>query len=66
MATVINVKCDNMTGTPTCDRPVTMIDRKGYVYCRECGMDRRQYQACRQLRSWELRRLEKGEPLARY
>jgi hypothetical protein len=43
-----------------------MIDRKGYVYCAADGIERRFYVDCRKLRPHELRKLERGEQLARY
>lgn len=49
-----------------CGEPVTMIDQKGYAYCTDHGLERRQWQPCRKLRGWELRKLQRGEPLARY
>jgi hypothetical protein len=52
--------------TAECDRPVTHLDQDGYVYCTDHGLSRRTWQPCRRLRGWELRRLERGETLARY
>lgn len=49
-----------------CDAPVTHIDRKGFAYCTEHGQARREYQPCRRLRDWELRKLQRGETLRRY
>ncbi len=49
-----------------CQRPVTHLDRKGYIYCTEHGLQRRRSQPCRKLQPWELRRLENGKPLNRY
>jgi len=49
-----------------CQKPVTHIDSKGYVYCREHGIQRQSYQRCRQLRPAELTRLQAGEPLKEY
>jgi hypothetical protein len=57
---------------PTCDMErgctaaVAMIDQQGYAYCTEHGLSRRLYQPCRKLRAWELRKLQRGEALARY
>lgn len=45
---------------------VAMIDQGGYAYCEPCGMTRRQYEPCRKLRGWELRKLERGGQLAHY
>lgn len=55
--------CDMVKG---CTEPVTHIDQDGYAYCTTHGLQRRQYQPCRRLRGWELRRLERGEQLAKY
>lgn len=49
-----------------CPYPVTHVDKKGYVYCTEHGIERRLYQSCRKLRPWEIRRLEADKPLTRY
>jgi len=49
-----------------CYNPVTHIDKKGYIYCTQHGLDRRYSQPCRKLQPWELRRLERGEALKRY
>lgn len=58
------------TGVLRCDmgcmNPVTMIDNKGFAYCAEHGMERRFYMPCRKLRPHELRKLQRGEALARY
>lgn len=58
--------CDNMTGADHCGREVGYLDTAGFVYCEPCGLTRRQYEPCRKLRPWELRKLERGEALARY
>jgi len=50
----------------TCTEPVTHIDNKGFAYCTSHGVARRDWVPCRKLRPWELRRLQRGEPLARY
>jgi len=49
-----------------CERPVAMIDAKGYVYCASHGVDRRQAVPCRKLRSYELAKLTRGEQIAKY
>lgn len=49
-----------------CDKPVTHIDAKGFVYCTRHGIERKIYQRCRQLTSKEKRILETGKPLASY
>lgn len=63
MAYATVLRCDMATD---CLSPVTMIDRKGYVYCAADGIERRFYVDCRKLRPHELRKLERGEQLARY
>jgi hypothetical protein len=51
----------------TCTEPVAKIDEKGYVYCAEDGADRKLYgHNVRKLRPHELRKLERGETIARY
>lgn len=53
-----------------CKAPVTMLESKGYVYCTEHGLDRRESNRgrshVRKLRPHELRKLERGEVLAKY
>lgn len=49
-----------------CTQPVAMIDQSGFIYCEGHGLDRRVWEPCRRLRGWEVRRLEKGNPLTRY
>ena len=50
----------------TCTAPVTHIDIKGYVYCRQHGIARKIYCRCRQLTRAELAQLHAGEPLKEY
>lgn len=63
---------NHATTTLTCDMkrdctaPITHIDNKGFIYCATHGTDRRDYCPCRKLRPFELRRLARGEVLARY
>lgn len=52
--------------TDDCQTPVTMIDDKGYVYCTDHGLERRDWRPCRKLRDHEVNRLNRGEPLAHY
>jgi len=59
----MTLQCDMVKD---CAAPVTHLDRKGYAYCTPHGIERRGCQPCRKLRPWELRRLERGQPLARY
>lgn len=56
--------CD---GDRACDASVTHIDASGYAYCEPHGLQRRASgQRCRKLRPHELRRLERGQTIARY
>ena len=57
------LRCDMTAG---CLEPVTHLDNKGYVYCTQHGIERRDCRPCRKLRAHELRKLEQGEPLKRY
>jgi hypothetical protein len=57
------LKCDMNT---ECEAPVTHIDQDGFTYCTDHGIDRRSWQPCRKLRPHELRKLQRGEQLARY
>ena len=57
------LKCDMYE---ECLQPVTHIDANGFGYCHNHGVSRRHYKPCRKLRPWELRRLQRGEPLKRY
>lgn len=51
-----------------CYAPVTMIENKGYMYCTDHGIARRDppRNKTRKLRPHELRKLERGEALTRY
>jgi hypothetical protein len=49
-----------------CQADVTHIDDKGYVYCREHGIERYSHRRCRQLTAKELRQLRSGIPLSSY
>lgn len=49
-----------------CAEPVAMIDGKGYVYCAGHGAARQMSQPCRKLRPHELRKINRGEPIAHY
>lgn len=49
-----------------CVAPVTHIDNKGYVYCTEHGIERRDCRPCRKLKAKERLQLLRGEPLAKY
>lgn len=58
-----DLKCDM---EKNCGEPVTHIDEKGFVYCKEHGQTRRNYCYCRALRGWELTVLRSGKPLPSY
>lgn len=49
-----------------CSAPITHIDVKGFVYCGEGAVTRKQYQRCRKLTPAELKTLLRGEPIASY
>lgn len=58
--------CANMrwAEVETCDRPVAMIDGRGFVYCAACGVRRRESGVrCRKLTAGELRTLRAGEAI---
>lgn len=57
------LKCDM---EKDCEQTVTHIDNKGYVYCREHGIERKSYRPCRMLKPKELAQLKTGTPLASY
>lgn len=57
------VTCDGRAG---CADPVSMLDQAGFVYCTRHGMWRRTHEPCRKLRPAELRKLARGEQIARY
>lgn len=52
----------------TCERPVTHIGEKGYAYCAECAVYRREghYERTRKLRPWELALLVAGKQIPSY
>lgn len=52
--------------TADCDKAVTHIDDKGYVYCAGHGEARRYHRPCRKLTPSELAKLQRGEPIERY
>jgi hypothetical protein len=50
-----------------CGEPVSMLDNKGFGYCARHGLQRREHGTpCRKLRSWEVKKLTRGESLNRY
>ena len=58
------LQCD-MSGS--CKEPVTHIEDSGFVYCTKHGLQRRAAgQRCRKLTPAELKRLKRGETIARY
>lgn len=59
----MTLRCDMKSD---CTEPVTMLDTAGFAYCTDHGLQRRCYEPCRKLRDWELRKLQRGEALARY
>lgn len=65
----VELACDGPIGKSDrdiCDATVTHIDEKGFVYCRECGNDRKATYRCRKLTPGELRQLRARKPLAAY
>ena len=60
----IRLQCDMSEG---CKEPVTHIEDSGFVYCTKHGLQRRgSGQRCRKLTPSELKRLMRGEKIARY
>ena len=58
------LQCDM---TEDCTAEVTMIDDKGWVYCANHGWVRKNTgRLCRQLRTYEVNRLRRGEQITRY
>lgn len=49
-----------------CRKAPSMIDKNGFIYCAEHGIERRDWKPCRKLRPHELRRIARGEQVARY
>ena len=49
-----------------CKAPIKYIDDKGFIYCRDHGLDRKLYRRCRQLDSKELKLINAGQPIASY
>lgn len=49
-----------------CLQAPAMIDTAGFIYCADHGFQRRQSEPCRKMRPWEIRRLQKGMPIAHY
>jgi hypothetical protein len=57
------LKCDMKA---ECAEAVTHIDNKGFIYCREHGIQRKGYRPCRQLLPKELKQLKAGMPVPSY
>lgn len=51
-----------------CTSPITHIDEKGFIYCKEHGLERKQShrKRCRQLKPKELKDLQSGKQLKEY
>lgn len=51
-----------------CTSPVTHIGSKGYIYCAEHAVTRRQsgYEQTRKMRQWEIDLINAGQPLPSY
>jgi hypothetical protein len=51
-----------------CHSVVTHIGEKGYIYCTEHAVERRQsgYERTRKMRQWELKLIKAGKPLPTY
>lgn len=50
-----------------CEAPVSMLDNKGFGYCADHGLQRRNHGTpCRKLQPWEVKKLQRGEALSRY
>jgi hypothetical protein len=51
-----------------CPYPVTMVENKGYVYCTEHGIARRDppRNLVRKIRPFEMNRILRGEQIAKY
>ena len=67
----VALKCNGPIGDrwdddSVCSRPVTHIDEKGFIYCRECGDKRKAARRCRKLTATELNLLRAGEVLSAY
>lgn len=62
----VTVKCDGWCSQA--HNGITHIDESGFAYCAPCGLRRQAdgWKRCRKLRPFELRRLLRGEQLARY
>lgn len=60
--------------TPACNgwcnqtNVVTHIGNKGYIYCTECALRRREsgYEGTRKLHVWEIKLIEQGQQVPSY
>jgi hypothetical protein len=59
----MTLRCEMRT---SCERPVTHLDEKGYIYCEVHGHDRQSWLRCRRLTAGELLRLEAGLTVRRF
>lgn len=58
------LKCD---GSKTCKQIITMIDKRGFIYCSLHGLQRKNSgESCRRLRRHELSALRRGDTIKRY
>ena len=57
------LKCEMATD---CKEAVTHIDNKGFIYCRQHGIECKGWRPCRMLKPGELKRLKAGIPVVRY
>jgi hypothetical protein len=50
-----------------CGHPVTHLEYKGFVYCKECAMELKwSRRIVRALRPWEIKMLQAGQALPSY
>lgn len=56
-------KCDM---TKDCIKPISYIDRKGFVYCETHGLQRKAYVPTRKLKPKELKQITDNKPLEKY
>lgn len=61
----IELHCEQ---TCNCTSEVTHIGNKGYIYCQRHAIERRQsgHENTRKLRPYEVKKLRRGEPVAKY
>ena len=61
-----NTKTQQCSMTNTCPNEITHIGEKGYIYCSAHAGPRREREACRLLRPFELDILKQGVALPSY